>query len=99
MTAVSVIMASSSAAEADELAHQVGVGEVLGGHLAGDAALLDDQHALRQRADEVEVLLDQYDGKAAALAQRPQAHGNLLDDRGLDALGRLVEQQQPRLAA
>src|SRR5258708_39831452 len=99
MTAVSVITVPSSAADADELADQVGIGQVLGGHLAGDAALLDDQHARRQRADEIEVLLDQHDGQAAAVTQAPQALDDLLDDRGLDALGRLIEQQPPGLAA
>ena len=57
---------------------------------------LDQQDAVGQRLDEVEVLLDQQDGQAARCAQRREALDDLLDDRGLDALGRLVQQDQPR---
>jgi hypothetical protein len=45
---------------------------------------------------EVVVLLDQQDGHVALLGQGADGALDVLDDRGLDALGRLVEDQQAR---
>ncbi len=47
-------------------------------------------------AGKVEILLDQHDGHVAEAAQIGDGAADVLDDRGLDALGRLVEQQQLR---
>src|SRR4029077_21086674 len=54
---------------AHELAQHVGVPQVLRPQLAQDRALLDDQHALGQLGDELEVLLDQEDGQPLAVVQ------------------------------
>ena len=45
-------------------------------------------------AGEVEILLDQHDRHLAEPAQIGDGAADVLDDRGLDAFGRLVEQQQ-----
>ena len=47
-------------------------------------------------AREVEILLDQHDRHLAEVAQIGDRAPDILDDRGLDAFGRLVEQQEPR---
>src|SRR5262249_10149965 len=86
-------------AHADELGHELVVAEMVGRDLAGHAALLDDQHAIRQAANEIEVLLDQHDGEPALALEREQDARDLLDDRGLDAFGRLVEQDELGLHA
>ena len=54
---------------------------------------------MRERGDEAEILLDQQDREVAPLADRLQRFGDLVDDRGLDALGWFVEQQDLRIAA
>ncbi len=45
---------------------------------------------------EIEILLDQHDRHLAKAAQVGDRAADVLDDRGLDALGRLIEQQQAR---
>src|SRR5262249_56467037 len=81
-------------AHADELGHELVVAEMVGRDLAGHAALLDDQHAIRQAANEIEVLVDQHDGEPPLPLEAEQDARDLLDDRGLDAFGRLVEQDE-----
>jgi hypothetical protein len=98
----SLLLQASSRAmgEADELADDRDVGKVGGGDFARNRALLDDHHPLRQRGDEIQILLDQHDGKAGALAlQRRQRVDDLVDDRWLDPFGRLVEENEPRVGA
>ena len=63
------VVGKSVRAHADELRDQVVVMQMVGRDLAGDAALLDDQDAVRQAADEFEILLDQHDGEAALLPE------------------------------
>jgi hypothetical protein len=75
------------------------VPQLLRPQLAQDRALLDDQHALGQLGDELEVLLDQEDRQPLVLVQLAQDADQFLDDRGLDAFGRLVEEDQLRLAS
>src|SRR4029077_17447456 len=60
-------------------------------HLAGDRAFLDHENPLRQRRDEIEILLHQNHRETAVVAQPLQGVDDLVDDRGLDALCRLVE--------
>src|SRR5215470_2696048 len=63
----------------------------------GDATGLQDRKMLRDVADELQVLLDQQD-RAVPLAMDPLDDVvDLLDDRGLQAFRRLVEQKQPWL--
>jgi hypothetical protein len=45
-------------AHADELRHQIFVAQIVGRGLAGDPAFLNDQDAVRQPPDELEILLD-----------------------------------------
>ena len=54
----------------------------------------EDGAVLGQLQGEVQVLLHQDDGHLA-LEQRPEHPADLLDGGGLDALGRLVEEEQP----
>ena len=62
-----------------------------------DLAALHHQVLVGERAREVVVLLDQQDRHLAGRGERADGALDLLDDRGLDALGGLVEDQQARL--
>ena len=83
----------------DELADELGIGELGRRDLASDAASLDDEHPRAQRRDEVEILLDQDETQAATLPQPAQGVRDEIDDRGLDAFRRLVEKHETRLSA
>src|SRR5216683_2894607 len=85
--------------DSDKFSDEACVAEIARLHFPGDGAFLNDENPLRKRGDEVEILLDQDHGQAAVVAQPLQGLDNLVDDRGLDTLGRLVEQDKPRLAA
>src|ERR1700710_2647984 len=61
-------------------------------------AMLDDVEPIRQGGREMEILLDQQNSKALFL-QGPNQRPDLLDDDRRQALGRLVEQQQPGASA
>src|SRR5450830_1281142 len=72
---------------------------MLAAHLGGGAAghhFATRQHheAVRQRVGEVEILLAQQDADIAPLAQQPDHPFDILDDGRLDALGRLVQDDQ-----
>ena len=71
----------------------------VGRDLADERAFLDDEHAVRQLANELERLLHQHDGEAAARAQPQQRVADLIDDRGLDAFGRFVQQDDAGFGA
>src|SRR5208283_431320 len=88
---------SASCCNLSEIAHCGGVRNVLGGEFAHDSALLDQQHAIGQRLDEVDVLLDQKDRQSAPKAQKLQEVDDLLNDGRLDPFSRLVEQDDFRL--
>src|SRR5206468_9571895 len=62
-----------------------------------DPAALHDGEMIAELAGEVEILLDQHDRDPAEVAQVGNGAADVLDDRGLNAFGRLVEQQEPRL--
>ena len=66
-------------------------------HRAGqhDLAAIHHEHRVGEIAGEVEILLDQHDRHAALLAEVVDGAADILDDRGLDTLGRLVQHQQP----
>src|SRR5215469_13572663 len=57
-----------------------------------DRAPIHDREIVAELAGEVEILFDQHDGDVAEIAQIGDGPADILDDRGLDALGRLVEQ-------
>src|SRR5688572_3656109 len=62
-----------------------------------DLAALHDQVLIGERARKVVVLLDEEDRHLAGRGERADGALDLLDDRGLDALGGLVEDEKPRL--
>src|SRR6266850_3563308 len=80
--------------DAHELVQDVGLKELGGRKLAQDGALLDEQDPLRQGGDELEILLDEEDREPLRLVKVLQDHHQLLDDRRLDSLGRLVEEDE-----
>ena len=61
-------------------------------------AALHDEIAIRKGPGEVEILLDDHDRDTQFGPDPEERVLDLLDDIGLDALGRLIEQQQLRLA-
>src|ERR1700676_5276277 len=85
--------------DSDKFADESWIPEIVRLHLPGNRAFLNDENPLRERGDEVEVLFDQDHGKASSVAQLQQDLDNLVDDRRLDALGRLVEKDDARFAA
>src|SRR5690349_11074178 len=62
----------------------------------GDAAAVHDHEMIAELVGKVEILLDQHDRHLAEPAQVRDGAAVVLDDRRLDALGRLVEQQEAR---
>src|SRR5580704_5088629 len=61
-----------------------------------DGAAVHDGEMVAEFAGKVEILLDQYDGDLAERAQIGDGAADILDDRRLDAFGRLVEEEQSR---
>src|SRR5580700_7886771 len=61
-----------------------------------DSAAVHDGEMVAEFAGKVEILLDQHDGDLAERAQIGNGAADILDDRRLDAFGRLVEQEEPR---
>src|ERR1700757_576952 len=59
-----------------------------------DAPLVHDVAALRHGADHVEILLDQDDGHARLAVELDHVAGDVLHDIRLNALGRLIEQNE-----
>ena len=59
-------------------------------------AAVHHRKIVAELAGKVEILFDQHDRDVAEVAQIGDGAADVLDDRGLDALGRLVEQQQFR---
>src|ERR1700722_19867536 len=61
-----------------------------------DGAAVHDGEMVAGFAGKGEILLDQLYGDLAERAQIVDGAADILDDRRLDAFGRLVEQQEPR---
>src|SRR5688572_15508756 len=77
-----------------QAAHSVGIH--LGAAAArDDLATFHDEVLIGERAREVVILLDQQNRHLARGGERADRALDLLDDRGLDALGRLVEDEEP----
>src|SRR5690606_10719634 len=68
----------------------------LGAVAGDDAAVVDEVDPTRERKRHVDVLLDEDEAHAALGDGARQDGGELADDRGLDALGRLVEEEKLR---
>ena len=69
-----------------------------GRQLGDDPPLVHDVAALRHGADHIDILFDKDDGQAGLAVQFDDDARDVLHDRRLNAFGRLVEQQQRRLA-
>src|SRR5438552_9402631 len=61
-----------------------------------DGAAVHHHEMVAELARKIEILLDQHDCDLSQIAQIGDGAADVLDDRGLDAFGRLVEQQEPR---
>src|SRR5215218_7188499 len=85
--------AKATAASDGEPAPDIGLVDLARAALQHDLAAVHDVEAVGEVAGEGEVLLDQQDRHVAAPGQRADHPLDLLDDRGLDALGRLVQQE------
>ena len=70
------------------------VGQLSPREFARNAAPLQYQHAIRERGDEVEVLLHQQDRQPSGFPEPGEDLRHVFDDRGLDTLGGLVEQEK-----
>ncbi len=60
---------------------------------ADEFSLIDDHDVVAGIQDETENLFADDDGKIFQLADFAKAAGDVLDDRGLDAFGRLIEKE------
>ena len=87
----------AAAAQAGEFLDQARRAEPVAGDFRFHRAAFEDQDAIRQPGQEFQVLLDQKQRQAAAGPDRGQRFGHFLDNRRLDAFGRLVEQEQHRI--
>ena len=88
-------LAAGAQPGADELVHERRFFERSGASSRTMRPALDQQHALGERPDEVEALLHQQQRQPAARRRSRSRSAMASHDRGLDALGRLVEQEQP----
>ena len=70
---VSIAAVSVNGSYVVKLRHQILVAQIVGHERAGDPAFLDDQDAVRQPPDELEILLDEHDGEVRACAAGPGA--------------------------
>ena len=88
-------MSAPWGSDRQRLAH-LGLGGLAAGAGRRHAPGLQHVVALGRPQGEAHVLLHEEHGEPAAAGQREDRLLDLGDDRRLDALGRLVEQQQPR---
>ncbi len=87
----------AAAAQPGEFLDQAGGAEAVAGDFRFHRAAFEHQDAVGQPGEEFQILLDQQQGEAATGPDRRQRLRHLLDDRRLDAFGRLVEQEQHRI--
>ena len=83
---------------ADKFSDQACIAEFARRHFPGNGSLLDNQDALRERGDEIEILFDQNHREPAFGPQPLQGLDDLVDDGRLNAFRRLVEQNEARIA-
>src|SRR5262249_53667424 len=92
-----VAHSSSSSSQTDPSQRHLAAdfGRIEGGAIAGifHRATVHDREIIAELAGKVEILFDQHDGDIGKIAQVGDGAGNILDDRGLNAFGRLVEQK------
>ncbi|EGE57968.1 hypothetical protein RHECNPAF_3500017 [Rhizobium etli CNPAF512] len=70
--------------------------EAFGKSFMHDLAAVHDIDVIGKLPAEVEILLDEQDRHAGGITQVTDRPADILDDRRLDALGRLVEYENPR---
>src|SRR6266403_2589391 len=85
--------------DADKFSNQACIAEFARRYFPGNGPLLDDQDALRERGDEIEILFDQNHCKPAPGPQTLQGLDDLVDDGRLNALRRLIEQDEAGVSA
>ena len=85
---------TAPAAEPRELLDEGGIRDVRPLDLTRDHPLLEQQHPVGELGDEVEVLLHHDDGDALLAVEAPQQLDDRVDDGGLDAFRRLVEEDE-----
>ena len=73
--------------------------QVSGRPFGDDRATVQNVKVFAELPDEIEVLFDQHYGHAALNDELAQNDADLLNDVGLNAFGRLVEQQHFGIAA
>lgn len=69
------------------------VGEILNAAAGDTASLLEDSKLTRDSSGERQLLLDQQDRDPNLLVQPKNRVADLVNDAGLNALGRLVEDE------
>src|SRR2546428_6693430 len=84
--------------DAKILSNDARVVKGLGPQLLGDLSLQHRIGASRERAGEIQILLDEDHRHPESGVDPEELLEDLVDDRGLDTLGRLVEQQELRVA-
>src|SRR6185437_15606564 len=90
-----VLLCCPSDSHTQVLVQHTGLGRELGrGERFRDPAVLDHVVPVRERSREPEILLHEHDREAAPLEVHDDAPQRLDDDRG-EALGDLVEEQEP----
>lgn len=82
----------------DKLVQDVSLSELGGLKLADYGALLNEKDPLRKLGDELKILLDEDDGQSLRLVKVLQDNDELLDDRRLNPLGGLVEEDELGIA-
>src|SRR5256885_8428531 len=88
---------STSRSDSEVLPPEIaGVRDLSCRKLPHDPPLVHYVCALSDVGREVEVLLDEHDRNATLTVEPSDDFGDLVDDRGLDPLRRLVEQQETR---
>src|SRR5438105_8736039 len=93
-----LLLAAVPGSDAEILGDDAGVAEAVRPQLLGDLPLQHRVRAVGELAGEVEVLLDEDHGHPEARVDADQLAQDLVHDGRLDPLGRLVQQQDLRVA-
>src|SRR6478672_10418441 len=83
--------------ESEVLPHHLLVGQVAWRHLVDDGTLVHHVTSLGHGHDHVDILLDEQHRESDFVVELPEIPRDLLNDRRLDAFGRLVEQHESRI--
>lgn len=81
----------SGCAEAKKLGDLGHIAQIAFAKFSADPTALKNKNPVRKIGDEIEILLDEQDGKASPLAQCKQRFTHFLDNRGLDTFCWFIE--------